>query len=137
MLDALPEMREPVAKKIRRAVALEWDPAAVSFEREDAYGLLFDLFNEVLLPALADEAGPGRSDVLRRAFSLLERVADSPEPAVRDFLRGLTGDYLMGRDGPLSYAHAGPGVRAIMVRACADWGLAVPAEWTDAAPPAH
>ncbi|MET9377542.1 hypothetical protein ACFYV5_31035 [Streptomyces sp. NPDC003035] len=130
MLETFPEMREPVAQKVRSALDLDDDPADAEAVRTDVYGRLWDLFNEVLLPALAAEPGPERSEVLRRSFSFLERVAASPEPVVREYLGGLTGDYLIGRDGPLSYAHAGPGVRAVMVRACADWGLPVPADWT-------
>ncbi|MET9932791.1 MULTISPECIES: hypothetical protein [unclassified Streptomyces] len=123
-------MREPVVEKIRAAVELTGDPEDGETVRTDVYGRLWDLFNDVLLPALATEPGPERSEVLGRSFSFLERVAASPEPVVREFLGGLTGDYLIGRDGLLSYAHAGPKVRAVMVRACADWGLPVPADWT-------
>ncbi|MFE5935473.1 hypothetical protein ACFQ69_08825 [Streptomyces sp. NPDC056470] len=130
MLDVFPEMREPVAEKARAAVELTGDPEDGETVRTDVYGRLWDLFNDVLLPALAAEPGPERSEVLGRSFSFLERVAASPEPVVREFLGGLTGDYLIGRDGPLSYAHAGPEVRAVMIRACEDWGLPVPADWT-------
>ncbi|MFE5618644.1 hypothetical protein [Streptomyces sp. NPDC056524] len=130
MLDVFPEMREPVAEKARAAVELTGDPEDGETVRTDVYGRLWDLFNDVLLPALAAEPGPERSEVLGRSFSFLERVATSPEPLLREFLGGLTGDYLIGEDGPLSYAHAGPGVRAVMIRACEDWGLTVPADWT-------
>ncbi|MFF9912504.1 hypothetical protein [Streptomyces sp. NPDC013457] len=130
MLEVFPEMREPVAEKVRAAVELTGDPEDGDTVATDVYGRLWDLFNDVLLPALAAEPGHERSEVLGRSFSFLERVAASPEPVVREFLGGLTGDYLIGRDGPLSYAHAGPKVRAVMVRACADWGLPVPADWT-------
>ncbi|HET6354598.1 hypothetical protein [Streptomyces sp.] len=132
MLECLPEIREPIAKKIRSAIALEWDPADVTNVRTDAYGRLWDLFNEVLLPVLGEEADQDREDVLRRSFAFLERVATSPEPAIREFLQGLVGDYLIGRDGPRSYAYAGPEVRATMIRACANWGMDVPADWREA-----
>lgn len=117
MLDVFPEMREPVAAKVRAAVELTGDPEDGETVRTDVYGRLWDLFNDVLLPALAAEPGPERSEVLGRSFSFLERVTASPEPLLREFLGGLTGDYLIGEDGPLSYAHAGPEVRAVMIRA--------------------
>ncbi|MFJ3583329.1 hypothetical protein ACIPPS_13995 [Streptomyces sp. NPDC090127] len=130
MLETFPEMREPVAEKVRSALARDDDPADAEAVRTDVYGRLWDLFNEVLLPALAAAPSTERSEVLRRSFSFLERVAASPEPVLREYLGGLTGDYLIGRDGPLSYAHAGPEVRAVMIRACEDWGMPVPADWT-------
>ncbi|MEU3304910.1 hypothetical protein ABZ729_34630 [Streptomyces sp. NPDC006678] len=136
MLDCFPEMREPVARKVRSAIGLAYDQADVNACRTDVYGLLWDLFNEVLMPALAADPGRERDEVLRRTFSFLERVAVSPERVNLDFLEGLTGDYLIGRDGPLSYAHAGPAVRATMIRACANWGVTVPHDW-NAAPPAR
>ncbi|MDT9683496.1 hypothetical protein RND61_15715 [Streptomyces sp. TRM76323] len=134
MLDALPEMRGTVERKVRSAIALELDPADVTTVRTDVYALLRDLFDEVLLPALRAEPGPGRTEELRRCFAFLERVAASPEPVHPDFLEGLIGEYLIGAEGPASYAHAGPRVRAAMVRACGDWGMPVPTEWTDAPP---
>ncbi|MER6349498.1 hypothetical protein ACWC10_21170 [Streptomyces sp. NPDC001595] len=130
MLDAVPEMSAPVTRRIRSAIALDHDPADVAFARTDVYPLLWDLFNEVLLPLLNTRAGPARDRELRRVLGFLERVAGSPEPVVLDFLGGLVGDYLLDREGAAAYACAGPALRAVMVRACADWGMRVPPEWT-------
>ncbi|MFC0848059.1 hypothetical protein ACFH04_30755 [Streptomyces noboritoensis] len=115
------------------------DPDALSAVNADVYGLLWDLFNEVLLPAM-DELGVVEGDgesrlnaapmkSLKRCFSFLERVAESPEAALRDFLKGLAGDYLIFSRGVQAYSHAGPAMREVMESARSGYGLEKSIDW--------
>lgn len=92
------------------------------------YSLLYELLNEILIPALNSPIPP-RSDLLARCFGLLERVADSGDSYVRGNLSFAVGDFLLGDLGAVAYIHGGPAFRALMSEVLAEYGQPVPDGW--------